>query len=73
MIIGNSITHYWVENRDGSMDPGWREEMEPAGFVISVSDGTKRVENVLWRVYHGELDGYRAKEVVLMTGPITWG
>lgn len=68
VIIGNSITHYWggePGREHGSRS--WREEMEPAGFV-NLGFGWDRVENVLWRVYHGELDGYRAKEVVLMIG-----
>ncbi|RYF54603.1 MAG: acetylhydrolase, partial [Cytophagaceae bacterium] len=30
--------------------------------------GWDRVENVLWRVYHGELEGYKADQVVLMIG-----
>ncbi len=68
VIIGNSITHYWggePGREHGSRS--WREEMEPAGFV-NLGFGWDRVENVLWRVYHGELDGYWAKEVVLMIG-----
>jgi lysophospholipase L1-like esterase len=68
VIIGNSITHYWggePGREHGSRS--WREEMEPAGFV-NLGFGWDRVENVLWRVYHGELDRYRAKEVVLMIG-----
>ena len=38
-----------------------------AGFH-NLGYGFDRIENVLWRVYHGELDGYKAEEVVLMIG-----
>ena len=41
--------------------------MRPAGFH-NLGYGFDRIENVLWRVYHGELDGYKAEEVVLMIG-----
>ncbi len=30
--------------------------------------GWDRIENALWRVYHGALDGYTAKHVVIMIG-----
>ena len=41
--------------------------MEPKGF-FNLGCGWDMIENVLWRVYHGELDGYNADEVVLMIG-----
>ncbi|OPZ31776.1 MAG: GDSL-like Lipase/Acylhydrolase [Bacteroidetes bacterium ADurb.BinA174] len=41
--------------------------MQPIGF-FNLGYGWDRIENVLWRVYHGELDGYQADEVVLMIG-----
>lgn len=68
VIIGNSITHYWggePGRENGSQS--WKKRMVPAGF-LNLGYGWDRIENVLWRVYHGELDGYRADEVVLMIG-----
>ena len=68
VIIGNSITHYWggtAERESGRQS--WKKRMEPAGF-LNLGYGWDRIENVLWRVYHGELSGYNAEEVVLMIG-----
>mgnify|MGYP000940640818 CR=1 FL=1 len=68
VIIGNSITHYWggePGRENGSQS--WRKHVQPAGY-LNLGYGWDRVENVLWRVYHGELDGYQAEEVVLMIG-----
>lgn len=30
--------------------------------------GWDKTENVLWRIYHGELDGYQAKNIFLLIG-----
>ncbi len=68
VIIGNSITHYWggsTEHQNGSRS--WKNQVEPAGYC-NLGYGWDRIENVLWRVYHGELMGYEAEEVVLMIG-----
>lgn len=68
VIIGNSIVHYWggtEQHTNGSMS--WAKYMEPDGFY-NMGFGWDRVENVLWRVYHGMLDGYDTDEIVLMIG-----
>lgn len=70
ILLGNSITHYWGGNPGHARKNGmksWKEIMEPAGFH-NLGCGWDRIENVLWKVYHGELDGYKAKKVVLMIG-----
>lgn len=66
VIIGNSITHYWGgAHRQQNGEQVWRDEMTK---FVNMGCGWDRIENALWRVYHGELDGYEAKKVVVMIG-----
>lgn len=70
VILGNSITHYWGGAPFGQRKNGeqaWNNVMDKAGFQ-NMGCGWDRIENVLWRVYHGELDGYQTNKVVLMIG-----
>ena len=70
IFFGNSITHFWGGDPKGARAAGadsWDSRMEPLG-VQNMGYGWDRIENVLWRVYHGELDGYSAAQVVLMIG-----
>lgn len=69
-FIGNSITHFWGGESTGATVRGsdsWNAVLEPLG-VLNLGYGWDRIENVLWRVYHGELDGYSAAQIVLMIG-----
>lgn len=70
LIIGNSITHFWggepvAPHSNGSKT--WDKVMRTAGFQ-NLGCGWDRIENVLWRVYHDELDGYQTEQIVLMIG-----
>lgn len=68
VIIGNSITHYWGGVPDAPAQNGpetWKRYMKD---FHNLGCGWDRVENVLWRIYHGELDGYAASRIVLMIG-----
>ncbi len=70
VFLGNSITHYWGGVPDASIKRGgdsWNKYFKPKE-AINLGFGWDRIENVLWRIYHGELDGYRASNVVLLIG-----
>lgn len=70
VMIGNSITHYWAGEPLAPHQVGkasW-EKLFKGKTVRNLGFGWDRVENVLWRIYHGELDGYRAKNIFLMIG-----
>lgn len=70
LFIGNSITHYWGGKPAAPVVRGadsWTKFIEPHG-VRNLGFGWDRIENVLWRVYHDELDGYSAKQIVFMIG-----
>ena len=61
LFLGDSITERWAGTET------WRRRWEPlkaANFGI----GGDTVQNVLWRVADGELDGLSPKVVVLMIG-----
>lgn len=75
VILGNSITHFWGGEPGSSHKNGpesWEKYMRPADFQ-NMGCGWDRIENVLWRVYHGELDGYQTDKVVLMIGTNNMG
>ncbi|MEG1564448.1 MAG: SGNH/GDSL hydrolase family protein [Bacteroides sp.] len=70
VVMGNSITHFWGGEDTGARQSGkesWEKTMKPAGFY-NMGCGWDRIENLLWRVYHGELDGFAAKKIVLKIG-----
>lgn len=70
VILGNSIIHYWGGQPEAPLTRGadsWKEYLEPAG-VKNFAFGWDRIENVLWRVYHDELDGFEAAQVWVMIG-----
>jgi N-acetylglucosamine-6-sulfatase len=63
VFIGDSITDWWRIRGKAVWERTWAP-LRAANFGIA----GERVEQVLWRVQNGELDGYRAKVVVLMIG-----
>jgi lysophospholipase L1-like esterase len=70
VLIGNSITHYWAGTptaRDARGTKSWAKLFK-GHTVRNMGFGWDRIENALWRIYHGELDGYRAKKVFLLMG-----
>lgn len=70
VFLGNSITHFWGGKPKGPFQRGedsWNKCFAPLG-ARNFGYGWDRIENVLWRVYHGELDGYQARQIVMMIG-----
>lgn len=70
VMIGNSITHYWGGQPEARIKRGqksWDKYMQPAQ-CHNLGFGWDKIENMLWRIYHGELDGYRANKVILLAG-----
>ena len=68
--FGNSITHYWGgipadKRKNGSAS--WNKYLGDLS-VQNFGFGWDRVENVLWRIYHDELDGFVAEQIVLNIG-----
>ena len=63
VLLGDSIMHFWE----------WKHPASWAKFaanrtVLNLGYGGDCTHNVIWRIEHGELDGYEAKVVVLMIG-----
>ena len=70
VFLGNSITHFWSVQPPAPLSGGmdsWSRVFTPLG-AQNLGYGWDRIENVLWRVYHGELDGYAAGQVVVLIG-----
>lgn len=70
VLIGDSITHFWAGEPDASRVSGkdsWKK-LWKGREVVNLGFGWDRIENVLWRIYHGELDGYRADDIFILIG-----
>ena len=69
-LIGDSIINFWGGEPESTIARGqgsWSSMLEPL-CVRNFGFGWDRIENVLWRVYHDELDGFDAEQIVLMIG-----
>lgn len=70
VLFGNSITHFWGGEPSGYHAYGkdsWNETFKNKS-ARNFGFGWDRIENVLWRVHHGELDGYKADQIFVMIG-----
>ena len=70
ILIANSIIHFWGGKPTAKIardEASWESILTPAG-VKNYAYGWDRIENVLWRVYHGELDGFDAERILVMIG-----
>jgi lysophospholipase L1-like esterase len=70
LFFGNSITHYWGGEPAHPLHSGqdsWNQVLALLG-TRNFGFGWDRIENVLWRIYHDELDGYHATRVIINIG-----
>ena len=75
VFIGNSITHMWGGEPLSSIANGtdsWDDLFKPRN-TVNMGFGWDRTENVLWRLYHDELDGFEAKQIFMMIGTNNFG
>jgi lysophospholipase L1-like esterase len=63
LFLGDSITEQWLAQGRKV----WDEQLAPLG-AADFGIGGDRIQNVLWRVRNGELDGIAPKVVVLLIG-----
>jgi lysophospholipase L1-like esterase len=70
VFIGNSITHMWGGEPVSSIVNGadsWDALFKPLN-TVNMGFGYDKTENVLWRIYHDELDGFDAKQILMLIG-----
>ena len=63
VFFGDSITHNWESNGEESL-----AELRKTYSVLDIGYSGDRTEHLLWRGENGELDGYKAKCIMLMIG-----
>lgn len=70
VLIGDSITHFWGgEPRANHVNgPKAWESAFSRYRTLNLGFGWDRIQNVLWRIDHGELDGVHPRLVVLHIG-----
>ena len=65
VFIGDSITHGW----EGSGRAQWAKYFASEPYkALNLGYSGARTEHILWNIANGQLDGYKAKAIVLMIG-----
>ncbi len=64
VFLGDSITHDWEREPGRAVWPYFKKAYK----AINLGYGGDTIEQLLWRAQNGELDGYRAKGIMLMVG-----
>lgn len=71
LMIGNSITHYWA-GEPAYTPRQWGLQAWKKLFgkkrVTNMGYGWDRIENVFWRLYHGELDNCHPQQICMNIG-----
>lgn len=69
-LIGDSITHYWGDEPTCRLNAGEEhfKKLFEGWRTTNLGYGWDRIENMLWRVDHGEFDGYNAEHIFVMAG-----
>lgn len=70
VLVGDSITHHWAGiNSIGGDDatPHFKAAFE-GKRVLDLGFGWDRIQNMLWRVENGELEGLKPKTIIIMAG-----
>ena len=68
VLIGDSITHYWGGAPGAVRQRGTDSWSQLEGETLNMGCGYDRIENVLWRIYQGELDNLTADKLYLLIG-----
>ncbi|MCQ2388289.1 MAG: GDSL-type esterase/lipase family protein [Kiritimatiellae bacterium] len=67
VFMGDSITHYWDVGEGGDTSTEI-EDLKKTYTILNCGYGGDQTQHLLWRARNGELDGYKAKLVMLMIG-----
>jgi lysophospholipase L1-like esterase len=70
VLIGDSITHFWGGEPKAGQANGPKAWQATFGRdrTLNLGFGWDRIQNVLWRIDHGELDGVSPRVIVLHIG-----
>ena len=68
LLVGDSITQQWGGPLDtGVFNEAWNTHFQKYK-VINIGLGGDKVQNVLWRLDHGGVDGLKPRAIVMMIG-----
>ncbi len=67
VFMGDSITHFWEDKGKAQY-----ATLTNTYSVLDIGYSGDRVENLIWRMKNGELEGYQAKCLMLMIGTNNW-